>query len=164
MGISVDRLSVFLVVLWLLTAGCSDRTPLEPGQAQLRFRVSTALEGTPDTLTVTLWMINPSSDTVTVTFADCQAVTPVWRRLYRPGEATLVWDSEVAYREAVCALGATGALIPPRDSFSLSAETPVSVILGDSIPPGPYDLTVTPKYLYPSSLEQVPGGRLVLLH
>jgi len=118
--------------------------------------------GTPDTLYVTLWMANVSSDSVIVSFANCQSVTPVWRRFYRPGDSTPVWDSEVAYREAVCPLSNNGRLLQPSDSFSLTWETAVSDILGDSLLPGPYDLTVTPKYLHPPSFDQVRGGTVTL--
>jgi hypothetical protein len=162
MGTNVRWWSAALAVYSISALSCVGGTPQQPGPGQLRFRVATSVEGSPDTLIVALWMTNVSADTLRVQYGDCQAGTPVWRRLYRPGASVPAWDSEVAYREVVCFLNLRHHLIQVGDSFALTLPSAVSDILGDSLPAGDYDLTVTPRHLYPPLFDQVPAGRVTL--
>jgi hypothetical protein len=154
---------IWVGCLSVLIMGCSATGAMQPTPHLLNVAASARVVGVPDTVLVSMRVGNAGSDTQTVTWDDClQTGAANALRVYAPGSRALVWDWFPAFAEARCDLISYSQTLQPGDSVVIVGRVAVADILGDSLPPGLYDVTLTPKYLQPSYPTEVPLGQLAL--
>lgn len=137
--------------------------PGPPGPPGLSVAATASLIGNPDTVQVRLRVLNIGADTQTVGWDHCMQTGPANAiRAYLPGTRQLKWDWFPAYAASACDLLPYVKLLNPGDSVVIRGHVPTADMLGDSLAAGPYDLTLTPKYLEPSAPEEISLGRFTL--
>jgi len=157
------RVKVLVGSLAAVCVACSATRSVQPGPPGLAVAATASLIGNPDTVQVRLRVLNIGADTQTVGWNHCMQTGPANAiRAYLPGTRQLAWDWFPAYAKSPCDLLPYGKLLNPGDSVVIWGRVPMADILGDSLAAGPYDLTLTPKYLEPSAPEEIPLGRLTL--
>ncbi|MEZ4415485.1 MAG: hypothetical protein R3E10_06995 [Gemmatimonadota bacterium] len=125
----------------LAAAGC---TGLGPDDAvfQARARTLPSVEGT--LLETTLEIHNASNQTRTWVYGGCWSGSGV--RIYRLGSSTAAsWDSAPP-PAAACAAVRIELRLAPGQRQTLVRQDRVEEILGDSLPPGRYRITVRPSF------------------
>lgn len=155
--------SVAAILLWAGGSACSPSRPVQPGNTGLRVAASASLVGNPDTVRVRLQIINTRTDTQTVHWDECRQTGPANAiRAYHQDDKSLAWDWWPASAKIVCDLMPHSAMLQPGDSVTILGRVPVADILGDSLPTGVYNLTVTPTYLEPSYPKEFSLGEFSL--
>ncbi|HEY5219380.1 MAG TPA: hypothetical protein VIJ16_06215 [Gemmatimonadaceae bacterium] len=113
-----------------------------------------------------LRVLNVGVDTQTVQWGDdCLGTGPATAiRAYHPGSAQLAWDWSLAMANVRCFMVEHYSILMPGDSALIWGHLAVSTILSDSLAPGTYDLTVTPRYMQPPDSDEITLGTFTLQH
>lgn len=155
--------ALFGVLVTVVTACSSPSSVERPIVRALAVAATARLVGLPDTVQVRLRVLNIGTDTQTVEWDYCKASAPQGAiRVYQPGTGRLVWSWIAAYNSSICALQIDGTVLNPGDSAIVWGGVPVSDILGDSLPGGPYDLTLSPFALVPPDSSEISLGEFTL--
>lgn len=155
-----------VVVATVALSGCGDSTSPLPIEHGLRVGASVKLVQTEagDTIQVQADLIvqNAADSTQDIEW-DC----PVGRSLLliaftADGNRSPVWTSQDAISDYVCPADAFVRRLAPGDTAKVTLFVPVTTILGDTLPAGPYSFDVSAKGLVPSFSEEIPAGTLTL--
>lgn len=94
----------------------------------------------------------------------CDLDIGVRLRVYRQdgGRRVLAWDSSRLPAQVGCQTQTIRTTIAPGDSDTFYATYRLDQVLGDSLPPGSYQLTVTSELVAPALPGELPAGTLML--
>jgi len=156
---------VIALAACVLLVNCSPTRTLQPTPPGLDVSASADLVGSPDTIRVRLRVVNVAESEQTVQWFLCPWTgAPEAIRAYEPQSNRRAWDWEAASAQShvACFLNLYYDTIQPGDSAIIWGRAAASDILGDSLAPGAYDLTLTPKNLEPSYPVELPLGEFTL--
>jgi hypothetical protein len=147
-GVS-GRVAMLAVLVVSATSCRESSTGPDSGLRAVSAGVTT--DGT--TVTATLDVRNDSSAAYPVTGYEC---SPLSLRVYRTGTAgsAVAWASDAFYETVNC-IGVAMTPLPLGESRQFSIEFAATAILGDSLPPGAYRLTVSAHLLAPALASEI---------
>lgn len=159
---------VGLAVLAIVVAlGACDLFAPDPPYGFLEFEAVAAVEG--DTIRYALVIGNTSSEDVVLEYGGCiQAAALI---VYEgPGPGHRRWDERTTIEDVpgqprvICQPTSGRISVPAYSSATVSRQRAVLAILGDSLPDGPYRVSVTPWFSRDRGPvgPEVPAGEVIL--
>lgn len=165
---NASRISGLLLAAGLLMSCTS--TDVAPGDSAATsvvdgsFRESAAVQVDSSgvrTLTATVTVENLTGTPAPLQWSeDCALNGPVRLRVFRGTE--VIWDSQRYLPFQGCPATLINSFVDPHGSAAYGYRIPVGKILGDSLAPGDYTLSVEPTFVSPVSTKEVPAGHLTL--
>jgi hypothetical protein len=154
-----------LAALVFAVAACSTATGVQTIPAFTEAATTSVLaSGSERSMYASLAITNVSLTTQTLSWGfDCSGAGALRIRAYRAtgGAHTLVWDSDKVRRQLGCLTQLVQRVLNPGDAATIAQYIPVASILGDSLPAGSYDVTITAETTPVLSGESDAGATLL---